>query len=138
MKHPCFITIVWLVFMALAPAKASAQQTGKLPWAYYITMVNNCNSADIVLLQGEGGSIGIDKENFGIVKEFITDNAAPKPDAAQAASIMCLLDGKEFISGKIYVQGNTGAITFTVEGAEYSNLLSDKAVSFFKSLIASL
>ena len=38
--------------------KAKAQSNGKLPWSYYMTMANSCTSADIVLLQGEGGSMG--------------------------------------------------------------------------------
>jgi hypothetical protein len=118
---------------------SKAQVTGtKLPWAYYMTMTNSCNSADIILLKGAGGSVNIDKANMGIVKEFITDNSAEEIADAPTASIMCQIDGIEFITGKIFVKGNEGAVTFTINGKQYNNRLSAKGVEFFRSVVASL
>lgn len=118
--------------------KAKAQSNGKLPWSYYMTMTNSCTSADIVLLQGEGGSMGVDKANMGIVKEFISDNAGGDITGSPSANIMCHINGQEFIMGHVYLLDNGGAVKFSVEGKEYTNRLSDKGFEFFRSVIASL
>ena len=118
--------------------KAKAQSNGKLPWSYYMTMTNSCTSADIVLLQGEGGSMGVDKANMGIVKEFISDNASGDITGSPSANIMCHINGQEFIMGHVYLLDNGGAVKFSVEGKEYTNRLSDKGFEFFRSVIASL
>lgn len=118
---------------------SKAQSTeSKLPWAYYMTMTNSCNSADIVLLKGEGGSINVDKANMGIIREFIADNNAEVIAEQPTAGIMCQIDGMEFISGQIFVKGNEGAVLFTVNGKRYTNRLSEKGVEFFRSVVASL
>lgn len=118
--------------------KAKAQSNGKLPWSYYMTMTNSCTSADIVLLQGEGGSMGVDKANMGIVKEFISDNVGGEITGSPSANIMCHINGQEFIMGHVYLLDNGGAVKFSVEGKEYTNRLSDKGFEFFRSVIASL
>lgn len=118
---------------------SKAQSTeSKLPWAYYMTMTNACNSADIVLLKGEGGSINVDKANMGIIREFITDSNAEVIAEQPTASIMCQMDGMEFISGQIFVKGNEGTVMFTINGKRYNNRLSEKGVEFFRSVVASL
>lgn len=131
-----FLLFAFIVHLVLFSKAQPAES--KLPWAYYMTMVNTCNTADIVLLKGEGGSINIDKANMGILKELITDNHAPVITDAPAANIMCHIDGREFISGQIFVQGNQGMVTFTVNNRRYANRLSEKGVEFFRSVIASL
>ncbi|MCW5909414.1 MAG: hypothetical protein KIS94_16230 [Chitinophagales bacterium] len=131
-----FLLFAFMVHLLLFSKAQSAEP--KLPWAYYMTMVNTCNTADIVLLKGDGGSINIDKANMGIIKEFITDNNATVITDAPTANIMCQIDGREFISGQIFVKGNEGIVTFTVNDRRYANRLSEKGVEFFRSVIASL
>lgn len=133
-----FFILFALCLHLLLFSKAKAQSNGKLPWSYYMTMTNSCTSADIVLLQGEGGSMGVDKANMGIVKEFITDNTGGDISGSPSANIMCHINGQEFIMGHVYLQDNGGAVKFTVEGKEYTNRLSDKGFEFFRSVIASL
>jgi hypothetical protein len=126
-----FVLVLHLMYFAKAQ---SAEQ--KLPWAYYMTMTNSCNSADIVLLQGNGGSVNIDKTNMGFVRDIVSNVPAEKISAQPSATIMCLLDGKEFISGSIFMDGNNGVVSFNVEGKEYTNRLSEKGIEFFRSVIS--
>ncbi len=132
MKHLCIL----FVFTASCFYAAQAQSTvAKLPWAYYMTMTNNCNSADIVLLKGQGGSVNIDDKNMGFVKELVANASAERIQSSPAATIMCLKDGKEFISGEIFVKGDEGVISFRLDGKEYVNMLSDKGMEFFRSVM---
>jgi uncharacterized protein YbcI len=137
MKRISLPVIFALNFVLFTTVKAQTADS-KLPWAYYMTMTNSCTSADIVLLQGDGGSLNVDKPNMGIVKEFINDNPTEEVTGTPAATIMCHINGQEFITGYIFIQDNGGAVKFKVEGKEYSNRLSDKGFEFFRSVIASL
>lgn len=131
-----FLLLIFTLHLYFFCKSQSNEQ--KLPWAYYMTMTNSCNSADIVLLKGGGGSINVDKANMGIIREFITDVNAEVITESPTASIMCQMDGLEFISGQIFVKGNEGTVTFTVNGKHYNNRLSEKGVEFFRSVVASL
>ena len=133
-----YVLLLFLTMHMLLFCKVKAQSSGKLPWSYYMTMTNSCTSADIVLLQGEGGSMGVDKANMGVVKDFISDNPAGEVSGSPSANIMCHINGQEFITGYIFIQDNGGVVKFKVEGKEYTNRLSDKGFEFFRSVIASL
>ncbi len=130
-----YLSISLLLSISCFYSAQAQSSVTKLPWAYYMTMTHNCNSADIVLLKGEGGSVNIDDKNMGFVKDLVTDVPAEKIESSPAATIMCLKDGKEFISGQIFVKGDVGVVSFELDGKEYVNMLSDKGMEFFRSVM---
>jgi hypothetical protein len=133
MKKLIFLFAVLMLHALYSMAQSKPKA---LPRCTYKIMVASITSADITLLQGNGGSISIDKENIGILKDFIETSAGQKMNGPQTATLMCLINGREYLSGRIYINDTQGSVTFTMDGKEYVNELNAKGTSFFKSMLS--
>lgn len=115
-----------------------AQKTGvnqPLPPPMYAIMRDSTTSIDVVFLQGKGESISLDGKNVHLFNSFFENQPAPKGDSAQAAMIMWQINGKEYLSGKMYLGETTGYVVISKNGKEYVNLISEQGNSFFRSQI---
>ena len=112
----------------------NAQQASALPEPAYMTMVKACTSADIIMLQGNAGSMNVDEDNIALLEDYITRIPIAKPTTPQTATIMCLIHGEEFVSGSIYVNDKYGAVVFNIGGVEYVNMLNSKGTDFFRTV----
>jgi hypothetical protein len=129
------LTAFTIALFTLCIAMQAQSAEKPLPISTYMTMTLASTSADIVLLQGNGGSVAVDKDNIGLLKDFIEANVATKINVPQTATLMCLIDGREYISGSIYVGDTNGAVVFNIGGHEYVNELNEKGTRFFKNLL---
>lgn len=127
-----------LLFILSCCLGASAQKVSALqplPLPMYLIMRDSTTSIDVVFLQGKGESISLDGKNVHLFNSFFENAAAPKGDSAQAAMIMWQINGKEYLSGKMYLGETTGYVVINANGKEYVNLISEQGNSFFKSQI---
>ena len=101
----------------------------------YAIMRDSTTSIDVVFLQGKGESISLDGKNVHLFNSFFENSPAQKGDSAQAAMIMWQINGKEYLSGKMYLGETTGYVVISKNGKEYVNQISEQGNSFFKSQI---
>lgn len=138
-----FILFPALIAMSLS---ATAQQTAHtasapkqgpvaLPARTYSTLRDSCTQLDIVFLTGKGGSMSLEGKNVRYFTQFVDTKATnKKPNAAQDGQIMWQINGREYLSGKIYFSSDTsGYITFEKANKEYVNALTTAGASFLKN-----
>lgn len=133
MRYLAVILITCAVCTFAEAQKVSHSQP--LPPPMYAIMRDSTTSIDVVFLQGKGESISLDGKNVHLFNSFFENAPAQKGDSAQAAMIMWQINGKEYLSGKMYLGETTGYVVITKNGREYVNQISEQGNSFFKSQI---
>lgn len=109
-------------------------QTSALPEPVYMTMTKASTSADIIMLQGNAGSMNVAGDNILLLEDYITRVPVAKPTTGEAATITCLIHGEELMSGTIYINDNNAAVVFNIGGVEYVNALNNKGADFFRAV----
>ncbi len=106
-----------------------------LPPKMYAAMRDSTTSMDVVFMQGKGRSLSLDGRNVHLFNSFFENKATAKSQTELAGSIMWLINGREFLSGKFFLNDSTGYVVIDKEGKEYVNLINAQGTSFFKSQI---
>jgi hypothetical protein len=114
-------------------AFAQQQKTQPLPMPYYIKMMDSTSSIDVVFMQGSGGSISLEGRNAKLFNNYFERETTVKLNTPQAGTIMWQINGREFLSGSIYLGDTTGCVVITKNGREYVNRISPQGNSFFKT-----
>ncbi len=122
-----------LLISSLSCLSSFAQEP--LPAKTYITMRDSTTSMDVVFMQGKGRSLSLDGRNVHLFNSFFENKTATKEHTELAGSIMWLINGREFLSGKFFLDDSTGYVVISKDGKEYVNRINPQGTSFFKSQI---
>ena len=112
---------------------AQQTKTQALPMPYYLKMIDSTTSIDVVFMLGQGGSISVEGRNAKLFNSFFERETTPKLNTPQAGTLMWEINGKEFLSGSIYLGDSTGCLVVKKDGKEYVNRINAQGNSFFKS-----
>ena len=124
-----------LLLFAGITGSAVAQQpkAQALPMPLYLKMVDSTTSIDVVFMLDKGGSISVEGRNTKLFNSFFESVPAAKINKPQAGSVMWQVNGREFLSGAIYLGDSTGCVVINKNGKEYVNRINPQGNSFFKS-----
>jgi hypothetical protein len=131
----CSVIILFLLF-ATNICKAQQQMPQALPKSVFATMQDSTTSVDIVWMLGKGGSMSMENHNVQVFSQFFEPGPAVKLPVLRAANIMWERDGREFISGDVYLTDTAACIVFTRDGHEYVNRISETGNTFFHDQIS--
>ena len=112
---------------------AQQQKTQPLPMPYYIKMLDSTSSIDVVFMQGAGGSISLEGHSAKLFNRYFERETTQKLNTPQAGSIMWQINGREFLSGNIFLGDTIGCVVITKNGREYVNRISPQGNAFFKT-----
>jgi len=124
--------LLFFSFLIVASLATHAQQ---LSPKMYLALRDSTDGVDVVFLQGKGGSMNVEGPNTRFFNSFIDYDAASKPNTQQAASVMWVKQGREFISGSLYLGDSTGCVIFQKDGKEYYHRLNNGGNNFIKQAI---
>lgn len=127
-----FLLFTFAFFIALTCA--AQNKTHALPAKIYNTMHDSTTSVDVVLFHSTS-SISLEGHNVHIFNSFFEPQSAPKTNLTQEGTIMWQINGREYLSGNIFLGDSTGYVVTNVKGVEYVNLINEQGNSFFKNQI---
>jgi hypothetical protein len=136
MKKLFLAKIIFMAFFAIhAQTKPSGSVYKILTPQDYITLRDSCTQLDIVFTSGNGGSMSMEGRSVGLFSSFLqTKSITEKSNAAKDGFIMWQKNGREFLTGDIFLQSDSNSyVQFKKEGKEYFHLLTPQGAGFLKS-----
>ena len=117
------------------PLPVVRSSTMPLPVSVYNTLKDSCTQVDIVFITGKGGSMSLDGRNVKYFTSFVaTRPADKKPNAQQDGTIMWQIDGRAYLMGNLYFNGDSsGYLLFNKNDKEYINALTPDGAGFLKN-----
>lgn len=133
MKHRLFIIVFLYSVVSFAQVKHTTSLQ-PLPNLAFKVLRDSCTQLDIVFTAGVGSSMSVEGRNVSMFSTFV-DNIAlsKKVDAEKQGFIMWQRNGREFITGDIYLTTDTsGYLHFKYGGNDYFNQLSTQGATFLR------
>jgi len=136
MRKPFYLfTLFIFVSLAFAQTKPAESAFKRLPKSDYLILRDSCNQLDVVFISGAGGSLSLEGRSVGLFSSFVDlKTIAAKSPNSKDGFIMWQKNGREFITGDIYLQTDSNSyLLFKKDGKEYFNLLTSQGASFLRS-----
>jgi hypothetical protein len=133
MKKTLFYILYFSTIFVFAQTNTIQQKKLEaLPDSNYRVLRDSCTQLDIVFFGG--GSMSIEGRNVNMFSSFVQTKTVPaKAPIPKAGFIMWQRNGREFLTGDIYLTSDTtGYLHFKTSEKEYFNQLTNQGASFLR------
>lgn len=133
MKNGFFLILLFFALTTLAQTK-NPLSLQPLPNIAFKVLRDSCTQLDIVFTAGVGSSMSVEGRNVSMFSTFVDNTTLlKKPEAEKQGFIMWQRNGREFITGDIYLTtDSSGYLHFKYGGNDYFNQLSTQGATFLR------
>jgi len=134
MKNAFTFFLFSIFIISFAQVKPITSPFRVLPQNIFRTLRDSCTQIDIVFTTGKGGSMSLEGRNVVLFSTFVESKPiSAKKGTEKNGFIMWQRNGREYITGDVYLTSDTSGYLFFKKGdKEYFNQLSAQGSAFLK------